>query len=91
MDKQTTRYRRVRRHPIETLTKQTHPAFFDSATADFRFSLIGGLGASFRIDGSADLMNWTPLGWITNNFGTSQFLGAAAVTNASQFYRAVAQ
>ena len=57
----------------------------------FRFSLIGELGATFRIDGSTDFMNWTPLGWITNNFGTSQFLDVAAVTNALQFYRAVAQ
>jgi hypothetical protein len=57
----------------------------------FRFSLIGGLGASFRIDGSADLVNWTPLGQIMNNFGKSQFLDTAAVTNAPQFYRAVGQ
>jgi hypothetical protein len=57
----------------------------------FRFSLIGGLGASLRVDGSADLRNWTPLGWITNSFGTSQFLDPGGVTNASEFYRAVAQ
>jgi hypothetical protein len=74
-------------HPLLS----TAPPLNRMVEQGFRFSLIGGLGASFQIDGSADLMNWTPLGWITNNFGTSQFLDTAAVTNASQFYRAVAQ
>jgi len=74
-------------HPLLS----TAPPLNRMVEQGFRFSLIGGLGASFRIDGSADLINWTPLGWITNNFGTSQFLDTGAVTNASQFYRAVAQ
>ena len=74
-------------HPLLS----TAPPLNRMVEQGFRFSLIGGLGASFQIDGSADLMNWISLGWITNNFGTSQFLDTAAVTNASQFYRAVAQ
>jgi hypothetical protein len=32
-----------------------------------------------------------PLGWITNDFGISQFLDTAALTNTSQFYRAKEQ
>jgi hypothetical protein len=28
---------------------------------------------------------------LTNNFGTSQFVDSAALTNSAQFYRAVAQ
>jgi len=75
------------RHPL----LRTTPPLNGMVEQGFRFSLIGDLGASFQIDGSADLMNWTPLGWITNHYGTSQFLDTAAVTNASQFYRAVAQ
>jgi hypothetical protein len=74
-------------HPLLS----TAPPLNRMVERGFRFSLIGALGASFRIDGSADLMNWTPIGWITNNFGTSQFLDTAAVTNAAQFYRAAAQ
>jgi hypothetical protein len=74
-------------HPLLS----TAPPLSRMVEQGFRFSILGELGASFRIDGSADLMNWTPLGWITNNFGTSQFLDTAAVTNALQFYRAVAQ
>jgi hypothetical protein len=74
-------------HPLLS----TAPPLNRMVEQGFRFSLIGGLGASFRIDGSADLMSWTPLGWITNTFGTSQYLDTAAETNASQFYRAVAQ
>ena len=66
--------------PLSRMTKQ-----------GFRFWLTGELGASFRMDGSSNLVNWTPLGWITNSFGTPQFLDTAAVTNAWQFYRAVAQ
>ena len=74
-------------HPLLS----TAPPLNRMVEQGFRFSLIGKLGTSYRIDGSADLMNWTPLGWITNDLGTSQFLDTAAATNASQFYRAVAQ
>jgi hypothetical protein len=44
-----------------------------------------------EIDGSSDLWNWVPLGWLTNDFGTSQFLDTAALTSAAQFYRVVTQ
>lgn len=55
----------------------------------FRFSITGELGAAIRVDGSTDLVNWTSLGWLTNNFGTSQLLDPAASTNVLQFYRAL--
>ena len=74
-------------HPLLSTT----PPLNRMVEQGFRFSLIGELGASFRIDGSTNLLNWTSLGWITNDAGTSQFLDTTAVTNASQFYRAVAQ
>jgi uncharacterized repeat protein (TIGR03803 family) len=57
----------------------------------FRFSLTGELGFAYRIDGSADLSNWVPVGWVTNDLGTAQFLDRAAPTNATQVYRAVTQ
>jgi hypothetical protein len=61
------------------------------AEQGFRFSLIGELGIACRIDGSSNLSSWVPLGWLTNDFGISQFLDPAALTNAAQFYRAVTQ
>jgi uncharacterized repeat protein (TIGR03803 family) len=57
----------------------------------FRFSLIGELGATNRIDASFNSSSWVPIGWITNEFGTSQFMDTSAVTNPAQFYRAVLQ
>jgi uncharacterized repeat protein (TIGR03803 family) len=57
----------------------------------FRFSVLGELGAAYRIDGSSDLSTWVLLGWVTNDLGTAQFLDPAALTNAFQFYRAVSQ
>jgi hypothetical protein len=69
----------------------TTPPLNRMAEQGFRFSLTGELGIASRIDGSSDLSNWIPLGWLTNDFGTSQFLDPAALTNAAQFYRAVTQ
>jgi hypothetical protein len=72
-------------------TLSTTPPLNRMAEQGFRFSLIGELGIACRIDGSSDLSNWVPLGWLTNDFGISQFLDPAALTNAAQFYRAVTQ
>lgn len=55
----------------------------------FRFSIIGELGAAMRVDSSTNLVNWSVLGWLTNDFGTSQVLDTAASTNVLQFYRAL--
>ena len=74
-------------HPLLS----TAPPLNGMAELGFRFSLIGQCGASLRIDGSPDLRNWIPLGWITNSFGVSQFLDIAAPTNPSRFYRAFEQ
>jgi hypothetical protein len=72
-------------HPVLS----TAPPLNGMVEEGFRFSLVGELGASFRIDSSADFASWTHLGWITNSYGVSQLLDAAALTNALQFYRAV--
>jgi uncharacterized repeat protein (TIGR03803 family) len=55
----------------------------------FRFALSGELGAASRIYGSSNFLSWLPLAWVTNDFGTAQFLDPGALTNALQFYRAV--
>jgi uncharacterized repeat protein (TIGR03803 family) len=72
-------------------TLSTAPPLNRMTELGLRFSVIGELGTTFRIDASSNLVNWFPLGWLTNDFGTSQFLDGAALTNANQFYRAITQ
>ena len=72
-------------------TLSTVPPLNRMAEQGFRFSLTGELGMACRMDGSSNLSSWVPLGWLTNDFGTSQFLDPAALTNAAQFYRAMTQ
>jgi uncharacterized repeat protein (TIGR02543 family) len=55
----------------------------------FRLTLTGEFGAAYRIDGSTDLVQWTPLGTITNTYGTVQFTDPAATNTPHRFYRAV--
>jgi hypothetical protein len=53
----------------------------------FRLMLTAGeLARGYRIEGSADLQVWQPIGWVTNTFGTAQFLDTAPGTNRA--YRA---
>jgi hypothetical protein len=40
----------------------------------FRLTLTGEFGAVYQIDGSTDLSGWTPLGTVTNDWGTVQLL-----------------
>jgi uncharacterized repeat protein (TIGR03803 family) len=72
-------------------TLNTAPPLNRLSEQGFRFSLTGELGMAYRIEASSDLLNWLSLGWLTNDFGTSQFLDAGSVTNTSQFYRALTQ
>jgi uncharacterized repeat protein (TIGR03803 family) len=76
----TTRYSLSAAPPLNRLSEE-----------GFRFSVLGELGTAYRIDGSSDLSTWVPLGWVTNDLGTAQFLDPTALTNAFQFYRAVSQ
>ncbi|MCX6924101.1 MAG: hypothetical protein NT154_12960, partial [Verrucomicrobia bacterium] len=56
----------------------------------FRLTLTGEFGTAYDIFGSADWSAWTPLGTVTNDWGTAQFTDPAAATNACRFYRAAA-
>ena len=68
----------------------TATTILDGPSADgFRFSLIGEFGAQYRIDGSANLMDWSPLVVLTNTSGRSQFTDPAGTSTPDRFYRAV--
>jgi len=56
----------------------------------FRLTLQGEWGTVYRIDGSTDAVQWTPLGWVTNTWGTSQFTDPWSTNLPQRFYRAVA-
>ena len=68
----------------------TATTILDGPSADgFRFSLIGEFGAQYRIDGSANLADWSPLVVLTNTSGRSQFTDPAGTSTPYRFYRAV--
>jgi hypothetical protein len=51
--------------------------------------LSGELGSQYRVDGSTDLINWTPLFNLTNSVGTLHFVDTNAEHLNFRFYRAV--
>ena len=68
----------------------TATTILDGPSADgFRFSLNGEFGAQYRIDGSTNLMDWSPLVVLTNTSGRSQFTDPAGTSTPYRFYRAV--
>jgi hypothetical protein len=53
-------------------------------------TLTGVFGAVYQIDGSTDLSEWTPLGKVTNDWGTVQFTDGTGTNRPQRFYRALA-
>ncbi len=49
--------------------------------------LSGQTGGNYAIDGSPDLVNWTPLVTFVNTNGTYQFTDIFATNHAVGFYR----
>ena len=69
-----------------TLTANT---ILDGPTSDgFRFTLLGEFGAQYRVDGSTNLTDWSPLIVLTNIYGKSQFTDPAGTNTPYRFYRA---
>ena len=56
----------------------------------FRLTLTGEFGAVYQIVGSTDLRGWTPLGTVTNDWGTVQFTDGTGTNLPQRFYRALA-
>lgn len=55
----------------------------------FQLTLTGELGGHYRIEGSTNARDWTPLTTLTNSFGTLQFTDVLATNRSQQFYRAI--
>jgi len=47
----------------------------------------GGLGCTYTIEASSDLVNWTPIASLDNTNGTLEFADPAAQNSNYRFYR----
>lgn len=57
----------------------------------FRLTLLGEFGSQHSILGTTDFLQWTPIGTVTNTYGTVQLIDPAATNLPSRFYRAVVE
>ncbi len=71
-----------------TSTAPTRIEGFSRSAAGVSFVVSGPPGAAFAIEVSSDLSNWTLLEHVVNNTGALKFNDAAAVSQATRFYRA---
>ena len=55
----------------------------------FQFLLLGEFGAHYQVEKNDDWQGWSPLGTVTNVFGTVPFNDAGATNRARRVYRAV--
>lgn len=55
----------------------------------FRLTLMGEFGAAYQFFGSPGWSGWTPVGMVTNTWGTVQFTDPVGINTARQFYRAL--
>lgn len=53
-----------------------------------QFILSGSAGATFAIEVSPDLVNWTVVNYVVNNTGAVKFTDDSSVGSAQLFYRA---
>ncbi len=85
----------VNRYKVITATFTKRPWLQGEGNPDllsqdgFRLTLTGEFGAAYEFFGSTDLNGWSPLGIVTNAWGTVQFTDGEAATNAHRVYRAV--
>ena len=54
----------------------------------FRLTLIGEFGTNYALLASTNLADWTPVGTVTNTYGTVQFTDPAATDLPTRCYRA---
>jgi hypothetical protein len=67
----------------------TQPCSKPSLEDGFQFLLTGEFGARYQIEKNDDWQGWSPLGTVTNLFGTTQFNDASATNSTRRVYRAV--
>jgi hypothetical protein len=80
---------------VITASFSKRPSLFGEASLTsliqdgFRLTLTGESGTNYTILGSTNLTDWTPLGTLTNTYGTVQLTDPAATNLAQRFYRAL--
>lgn len=55
----------------------------------FRMAVLGEFGAAYNILSSTNLLDWSPVGVVTNTLGTVQFTDPGATNSPARFYRSV--
>lgn len=56
----------------------------------FRMAVLGEFGAAYNILASTNLLDWSPVGIVTNTWGTVQFTDPTATNRRAYFYRSLA-
>jgi hypothetical protein len=75
----------------QTLTVTEPPRLVSNPPAigsGFAMSLIGGVGFSYAIEASTNIVNWTPITMLTNASRTIPWADADATNYSQRFYRA---
>ena len=57
----------------------------------FRLTVLGEFGSPYSILGTTNLLEWTPIGTVTNTYGTVQLTDSAATNLPYRAYRAVTE
>ena len=57
----------------------------------FRLTVLGEFGSPYSILGTTNLLDWIPVGTVTNTYGTVQLTDPAATELPSRFYRVVGE
>lgn len=52
-------------------------------------AVLGEFGAAYNILSSTNLLDWSPVGVVTNTLGTVQFTDPGATNSPARFYRSV--
>jgi hypothetical protein len=63
-------------------------ALYASSVNELYLSVAGGRGLVYSIEGSLDFINWTPIGFVTNQTGTITWTNQA-ILGPPKFFRAV--
>jgi O-glycosyl hydrolase len=76
---------------VALLTVIRYPLLLDprtTTTGGFTFTLDGDAGCTYVIDVSTNLVEWAPLGTLSNAVGRAEFTDSGALNSTSRFYRA---
>ena len=73
--------------PTNTVIKST----MFSTNGHFKFSISGPAGRCLLLEGSTNLLNWTPITILPNNNGSVEFSDTNAANFSLRFYRAFQQ